>query len=208
MRLYAPNRVFVNIPDTPEHMEYEQVIRQTLEEYGLVPVLAKDHFEPVVLLCNICKLIQTCQYGITVISAPTGNVLYELGLMHATGIQCAIIQDRRATQLTYVQGLRLLEYMNTKSLAQQLAFWIDAQVDEAQKHQTKVPVSSAKDSDERETLKHQISLHRKNLNRLQEQAAKHDPLRIPLDIQNAIEELEDTIKEKTARLNSLSQEKP
>jgi hypothetical protein len=131
IRLYSPRRVFVNVPYTPEYAEYEQVIRQTLEAYGLVPVFSKDYLEPVVLLCNVCKLIQTCKYGVTDISASGTNVMYELGLMHAVGVHCAIVKDRRASQASDIQGLFFLEYSNPQSLAERLARWIEDQVIEA-----------------------------------------------------------------------------
>lgn len=131
IRLYSPRRVFVNVPYTPEYAEYEQIIRQTLETYGLVPVFSKDYLEPVVLLCNICKLIQTCKYGVTDISATGTNVMYELGLMHAVGVHCAIIKDKRASQASDIQGLFFLEYLNSRSLAERLSRWIEDQVGEA-----------------------------------------------------------------------------
>lgn len=131
IRLYSPRRVFVNVPYTPEYVKYERVIRNTLEKYGLVPVLSKDYLEPVVLLCNVCKLIQTCKYGITDISVPGSNVLYELGLMHANGVHCAILKDRRANLSADIQGLFFLEYTDPDSMAERLSHWIEDQVKEA-----------------------------------------------------------------------------
>jgi hypothetical protein len=130
VRLYSPRRIFVNIPYVPEYADYERVIRGTLEGYSLVPVLSKDHLEPTVLLCNICKLIQTCKYGITDISVPGSNVLYELGLMHAIGVHCTIVKDRRASLSADIQGLLFLEYTNPDSMAERLSRWIEDQVSE------------------------------------------------------------------------------
>jgi len=131
IRLYSPRRIFVNVPYTPEHAEYEQVIRRMLESYGLVPVFSKDYFESYVLLCDVCKLIQTCKYGVTDVSVPGTNVLYELGLMHAIGIRSAILKEQQASQPSDIQGLRCLEYSSLQSMAEPLSHWIEGQVSEA-----------------------------------------------------------------------------
>jgi len=136
IRLYSPLRVFVNISYTPEYAEYERVIRDTLEGYSLVPVLSKDHLKPTVLLCNVCKLIQTCKYGITDISVPGSNVLYELGLMHAIGVHCTILKDHRASLSADIQGLLFLEYTNPDSMAERLSRWIEDQVNEIRRTPT------------------------------------------------------------------------
>jgi DNA-binding NtrC family response regulator len=132
VRLYSPRRVFANVPYFPEYAECEQAIRRTLERYRLVPVLSKDHLEPTVLLCNVCKLIQTCKYGVTDISMPGSNVLYELGLMHAHGVHCVIVKERRASLSADIQGLLFLEYTHPESLSERLSRWIEDQVKEAE----------------------------------------------------------------------------
>ncbi len=96
------------------------------------------------LLCNVCKLIQTCKYGVTDISASGTNVMYELGLMHAVGVHCAIVKDRRASQASDIQGLFFLEYSNPQSLAERLARWIEDQVTEAVRPSTASPRSMAR----------------------------------------------------------------
>jgi DNA-binding NtrC family response regulator len=131
LRLYSPRRVFVNVPYSSEFAEHEKVIRATLENYGLVPVVSKDHLEPGMLLCNICKLLQTCKYGITDISEAGTNVFYELGLMHAIGIHCAILKDRRSSMMSDIGGMFYLEYTNPQSLKEKLELWIQGQVKEA-----------------------------------------------------------------------------
>jgi DNA-binding NtrC family response regulator len=133
MRLYSAHRVFVNVPYVAAYEEHERAIRRTLERYGLVPVLSKDYLEPSMLLCNVCKLVQTCKYGVTDISESASNVLYELGLMHANGVHCAILKERRASMSADIQGLLFLEYVNPESLAERLSHWIEDQVKEAQR---------------------------------------------------------------------------
>lgn len=131
VRLYSPRRVFVNISYHEGYGPYEQAIRDALVEHTLVPVLSKDYLEPTVLLCNICKLIQTCKYGITDISEPQSNVLYELGLMHAIGVRCVILKERRAALSADIQGLLFLEYSSPESVSERLSRWIEDQVIEA-----------------------------------------------------------------------------
>jgi DNA-binding NtrC family response regulator len=133
LRLYSPRRVFVNVPYDEVYAQYERAIRRTLERYGLVPVLSKDYLEPSVLLCNVCKLIQTCKYGVTDISMPGTNVLYELGLMHANGVHSTILKERRATLSADIQGLLFLEYNNPETLSERLSHWIEDQVKEAER---------------------------------------------------------------------------
>ncbi len=94
-------------------------------------MLSKDYLEPVVLLCNVCKLIQSCKYGVSDISVPGTSVLYEMGLMHAIGVHCAILKDRRASQSADIQGLFFLEYTNAESVVERLSRWIEDQVQEA-----------------------------------------------------------------------------
>jgi DNA-binding NtrC family response regulator len=131
VRLYSPRRVFVNIPYSNDFVENEKVIRETLEKYNLVPVVSKDHLEPGMLLCNVCKLLQSCKYGITDVSESGTNVFYELGLMHAIGIRCAILKDRRSQMMSDIGGLLFLEYLNPQSLREKLEMWIRTQIKEA-----------------------------------------------------------------------------
>jgi DNA-binding NtrC family response regulator len=131
IRNYSPRRVFVNIPYSDVYAEHESTIRSLLEDYGLVPVFSKDFLEPGMLLCNVCKLIQTCKYGITDISESGTNVFYELGLMHAVGVHCAILKDHRSKMMSDIGGILFLEYTNMQNLRQKLEFWIQSQVKEA-----------------------------------------------------------------------------
>lgn len=139
IRLYSPRRVFVNIPYSGYFSDHEKVIRKTLENHGLVPVVSKDHLEPGMLLCNICKLLQTCKYGITDISEAGTNVFYELGLMHAIGIRCAILKDHRSTVTSDIGGMFYLEYTSPQSLKEKLEMWIQDQVREASVPSAKGP---------------------------------------------------------------------
>ncbi|MBN2004573.1 MAG: sigma-54-dependent Fis family transcriptional regulator [Anaerolineae bacterium] len=144
LRLYAPQRVFVNVSYAAKYEDYETALRLTLEKYSLVPVLSKDYLEPGMLMCNVCKLIQTCKYGITDISAFGGNVLYELGLMHAIGVPCAILKEYRTDLAADIQGLLFLEYSNVDTLALSLSRWIARYVPEAKLSADTSPSQSGK----------------------------------------------------------------
>lgn len=200
IRLYSSRRVFVNIPYMVDYLEYEQVIRRTLEKYSLVPVLSKDHLEPIALLCNVCKLIQTCKYGITDISMPASNVLYELGLMHAIGVQSAILKDHRATQSADIQGLLFLEYTNTGSMVERLSGWIKKYVKEA----TPAPPESVAPEiafDERQVLQQELALRQRNWQKLKEQATLYSAGEVPLHLSNQIETEEEAIQEIKGKLD-------
>lgn len=206
IRLYSPRRVFVNVPYTPEYAEYEQAIRFTLEKYGLVPILSKDNLETVVLLCNVCKLIQTCKYGVTDISVPGSNVLYEMGLMHALGIHCAILKDRRATLSADIQGLLFLEYANADSAAQSLSRWIDGQVKEAipQLDATDLSKKGLSLEEQRAALESQLNQLQLNLFKIQKEHAKFvDPRSIPIDSKIAESEAKARIADVEALLARL-----
>ncbi len=204
IRLYDPRRVFVNIPYTPDYTEYEQIIRETLGKYSLVPVLSKDDLEPVVLLCNVCKLIQTCKYGITDVSNAESNVLYELGLMHANGIHCAILKDRRARQATDIQGLFFLEYNNPQAMAERLSRWIEHQVKEA--HLTSAPGPTTGDllSTRIQGFRNELFSRYRNLNQLKEQAVTYGAGQMPLHLFNQIEAEQDAISQLEEQLDILS----
>jgi hypothetical protein len=205
IRLYSSRRVFVNVPNQPGYEKHEQVIRRTLEEYGLVPVLPKDDFEPV-MMCNICKLIQTSKYGISDLSRSDINVLYRLGQIHSLGVQGTILKDDRTDQLTSLQGLSFLDYTDTSSLAIQLSHWIEKKI--FVKEAGMSPIisigSTQISSDERESLKRQLIRHQHNLNKLKEQAASYGAGQAPLHLLNQIEAEEMTIQELEEKLSNLA----
>jgi len=206
LRLYSSRRVFVNVPYAPEYAEYEQVIRCTLEKYSMVPVLSKEHLGPVVLLCNVCKLIQTCKYGVTDVSTPGSNVLYELGLMHAIGVHCAILKDRQANLFADIQGLFFLEYANASSMADRLSHWIEDQVGEARKSvdTSMQPVTSWSPQEERAALQRQLRQLKLNLMEIRQRRVEFvDPRNAPLDLKGAERRIQDEIAQVETRLAEL-----
>jgi DNA-binding NtrC family response regulator len=202
MRLYSPRRVFVNVPYASEYEDYERVIRFTLEKYSLVPVLSKDYLETGVLLCNVCKLIQTCKYGITDIFRSGSNVLYEMGLMHAIGIPCAILKDPRARLSADIQGLLFLKYKSPDTMAKSLSRWIENQVKEAKQVPEVVEASEQGFSleEERAALEQQLGQRRRQLLEIEQRYVEYYDVRsIPLDLEENKRQLEDEI----ARIEAL-----
>jgi len=122
--LYSPNRVFIDVPYDPVYAEYERAIIETLKRRRLVPILAKDRASSDILLCKVCRLIQTCQYGVADISLPSLNVPYELGLMHALGMNCAILKSESASQPADIQGKEHISYHTLEGLASGLDKWL------------------------------------------------------------------------------------
>lgn len=122
--LYGAKRVFVDVPYNDAYVEYEKTIVATLERRLLVPVLAKDRMSSDILLCKVCYLIQTCQYGVADISWPSLNVPYELGLMHALGMNCAILKSVGATQPADIQGKEHIAYQTCQDLSRGLDKWL------------------------------------------------------------------------------------
>jgi hypothetical protein len=53
--------------------------------------------------------------------------------MHADGVHCAILKERRASLSADIQGLLFLEYTHPESLAERLSRWIEDQVKEAER---------------------------------------------------------------------------
>ncbi|MCK4717818.1 MAG: hypothetical protein KAT70_04025, partial [Thermoplasmata archaeon] len=121
---YSEKNIFVDIPYKEEYLHFEQAISETLEENGLNPVFAKDETKSHELLCKVCRSIQSCNYGIADISYQSSNVLYELGMMHALGMDVAILKDKNAKKPSDISGKEDIRYANTEQLKAQLGKWI------------------------------------------------------------------------------------
>ena len=112
-----------------EYNEFENVVRETIENYTLMPVFPSE--DSVAMLCNVCKSIQTCKYAVTDISYGE-DILYRMGLIHAVGLKCIILKHSRAKTPKDIQGLHILEYNNKKDLKEKLSRWVELQIPEAQ----------------------------------------------------------------------------
>ena len=77
------------------------------------------------LLCRVCRDIRMCRYGIAELSSFRLNVAYEIGLMHALGLECAVAvaRDRSAefeSRFSDLKGLYLILYESTADLIDQV----------------------------------------------------------------------------------------
>jgi DNA-binding NtrC family response regulator len=196
IRLFSPKRIFVNIPERPEYAKYEAAIRSTLESYHLIPILPKDSMEPTILLCNVCKLIQTCKYSISDISFSDTSVLYRLGKIQSTGLHSLIIKNRQANELLDIQGLFTLDYIDIESMEAYLSKWIVTQVKEAQSHNTYVGSTQNRTIIQLEIdeLNQQVVKKKRHLLKLQERRANFiDPRTVPLDLEESLQEVRNEI---------------
>jgi len=82
---YKKNRVFVNIPYNPSYRQFEIAICAALLAYELYPVVVKNVYSGTTRICEICKNIYSCKYGISDIWYDNKNIPFELGFMLASG---------------------------------------------------------------------------------------------------------------------------
>ncbi len=121
---YSEKNIFVDIPYREDYEHFEQTICETIKENGLNPILAKDETKSDIILCKICKSVQSCNYGVADISYQSSNVLYELGMMHSLGMNVAILKNKNAEQPSDIGGKEHLGYVNTNQLKTKLDSWI------------------------------------------------------------------------------------
>lgn len=127
---YSEKKIFINIPYRDEYQPYEDKIVEVIKRFELTPVLAKEEVKSDILLCKICRKIQSCKYGISDISYMSINVPYELGLLHALEKRTAILKRRDAELPTDVRGIEVLPYINTDTLEVMLSKWIHDNIQE------------------------------------------------------------------------------
>jgi len=127
-KIYSKRRIFIAIPYTKNYSAYENIIKETLIFKGLKPVLAKSETKSTLLLCKICALIQSSEYGLADISYPNPNVFYELAMLHLLGKNCALLKSICAKEPTDVTGKEHISYNNISSLKKGLITWINYNV--------------------------------------------------------------------------------
>lgn len=121
---FDEKRIFLDIPYNELYEDYENQIIHTIEDNGLIPVLAKDSTQSSILLCKVCRKIQSCKYGIADISEAKSNVYFELGLLYGGNRICAILKKSNIDLPTDLQGKEYIEYANTRELNEKLTKWI------------------------------------------------------------------------------------
>lgn len=122
-------KVFLDIPYGEEYNPYKKAIYETLYENNLLPVIAKDNSSGKILLCNICEEIQSCAYAIADINGFRGNILYELGLIHALGKRCAILKPKSYDgSLGDITGITFMDYETPQNIKDNLNNWIKQEI--------------------------------------------------------------------------------
>lgn len=125
---YEDKNIFLDIPYQNAYLTFEKQICATVRKSGLNVVLAKNEQKSDVLLCKVCRSIQTCKYGIADISEESLNIPFELGLMYGLGKTCAILKRKNASQPSDVQGIEYIQYENTDELNRRLKDWMKENV--------------------------------------------------------------------------------
>ena len=129
LKKHRKYKVFLDIPYGEEYSIFQHAIREVLNKNGLIPVLAKDNASGKILLCNICEEIQSCSYAIADLKGFRGNILYELGLIHALGKRCAILKPKEFDKnLGDITGLVYIDYETPEKLKEELDIWIKQQI--------------------------------------------------------------------------------
>jgi len=82
---YNWRKIFVNIPYSKTYRPFESAICAVLTSYHLKPIVVKNIYTGRTRICEICKNMLSCNYGITDIWYKSKNVPFELGFMTACG---------------------------------------------------------------------------------------------------------------------------
>lgn len=121
---FDTKKVFLDIPYLKEYSRQEKILEKVLTVAGLKPVIAKDKITSNDKLCKICRLLQTCRYGIADISFNRHSVSYELGLLHAFGLSTCILLGDNKQKFGDIDGLEHQSYAGTCSLRIAVAKWL------------------------------------------------------------------------------------
>ncbi len=123
---FRRHRVFLDIPYGTEYSNFEAEIRSILNCHGFTAVAAKDRARSRILLCNICEEIQSCGFAVADIIGFRGNILYELGIMHALGKPCAILKPKSFDgSMGDIEGLMYIKYESENEIKTELSRWIE-----------------------------------------------------------------------------------
>jgi hypothetical protein len=125
-------RVFLDIPYKKSFRRYEDVIRAALIARGLVAVVARDTAKSVLILGDVRKLIDSCQYAIVDISGWNFNVALESGYILARGLPFILLKNKRTRPPADLQGVKYLEYSGVDDMRNSLVEWVEQTIPEAQ----------------------------------------------------------------------------
>ena len=128
MTEYSPHRVFVNVPTDGTYEDRAEILREALMQRNTEPVFAEESIGSGMILCSICKAMQTSHHAITDISLRDPNVMYWLGLMHAVGLSSLLLKHQDEAMPRHLSGLVCLEYQSLREFRTAIARWADAQL--------------------------------------------------------------------------------
>ncbi len=138
---YSEKNVFLNIPHE-DYRDHEDVLREILSRAGLSPVTAKSSVKSEQGLCEVCRLIRTCKYGISDISYSMHSITYKAGLIDGLGKPACILMQERTVNPDDVEGLGYMWYRGERGLKIVLAEWLRDNIRESDKESLKSLVMS------------------------------------------------------------------
>lgn len=105
------NSCFVVMPfNTLYQIEYENIIKPTLEELNIICVRGDEIYSKQRIMDDIWESIKSCRFVIAELTGKNPNVLYEIGLAHALG-KPVIILTRNSDDVPFdLKDLRYLFY--------------------------------------------------------------------------------------------------
>ena len=129
---YRDEKIFLDIPYAGYEVR-QKIIMEIVSEAGLTPVVAKNLLTSNAVLCKVCKMIQSCKYGISDISFNRHSVTYELGLMHGLGFKVCILLQESLDKFSDVEGLEHISYVGEVEIRLKMAGWLLHNIPEVNK---------------------------------------------------------------------------
>ena len=126
----SDKKVFLDIPYT-SYEKREKILREVIKKADLIPIVAKDKLTSNVVLCKVCRIIQSCKYGLADISFNRHSVTYELGLMHGFGKKICILLQENSERFSDINGLEHHSYNGEREFKIKVAKWLKENVTES-----------------------------------------------------------------------------
>lgn len=111
----APIKAFVVMQFTPEFNDlYSEVIKPTVEKFGIECVRADDIYTSDSILAEITQSIIESIFVIADITPNNPNVFYEVGYAHAINKPVILLSDNQRDKLPFdISGFRVILYSNS-----------------------------------------------------------------------------------------------
>jgi hypothetical protein len=129
---YKDEKIFLDIPYDGYKVR-EKIIKEVVSKADLIPVVTKELLTSNAVLCKVCKIIQSCKYGVSDISFSRHSVTYELGLMHGFGFKACILLQESIDKFSDVEGLEHTSYGGEVELRLKIAGWLLHNIPEVNK---------------------------------------------------------------------------